>query len=84
MVPVLNNRFGTLLHTMETTPATVRRAEYFKFNLSDRVMVTEIQRPGRVTALIIDNLGVQYQVALWDNGDRKNIWLFEDEITSRG
>jgi len=56
------------------------RIEHFKFDLNQRVLVREIQRPGRVIALTIDYLGRQYYVALWDNGERRNVWLMEDEI----
>jgi hypothetical protein len=59
------------------------RTEHFKFDLNQRVLVSEIQRPGRVISLIIDNLGVQYQVALWDNGERKTVWLMADELEAR-
>lgn len=56
------------------------RIERFLFDLNDRVFVRELQRPGVVTALTIDYLGPQYQVALWDNGDRKTYWLLADEL----
>jgi hypothetical protein len=62
---------------------TTGRTEHFKFDLNQRVIVTEIQRPGKVIGLIIDNLGTQYQVAVWDNGERKHIWLHADELEER-
>jgi hypothetical protein len=42
-----------------TTPNTIPpskagRVEHFAFDIGDRVMIKEIQRPGRVMALIID------------------------------
>jgi hypothetical protein len=52
----------------------------FRFELKQRVLVKEIQRPGRIDMIQIDNLGVMYRVAVWDNGERKQIWLFDDEI----
>jgi hypothetical protein len=59
------------------------RVEHFKFNLSERVMIREIQRPGRVEALMIDFLGPQYRVAFWDNSKRESTWLSADELESR-
>lgn len=66
---------------MSTQPGLTH---HFKFNLRDKVMVREIQRPGVVEVLSIDNLGVQYRVFYWNNGDRQSVWLSEDEIEHRG
>lgn len=60
------------------------RVEQFKFNLRDKVIIREIQRPGVVEAMIVDNLGAQYRVVYWDNSERKTAWLYADEIDSRG
>jgi hypothetical protein len=62
---------------------TAGRTEHFKFNLSDKVIVKEVQRPGRVESLMIDFLGPQYRVAYWDNGERKTVWLNADELELR-
>lgn len=59
------------------------RTEIFKFDLNDRVMVKEIQRPGKVDALTIDYLGVQYRVGFWENGKRESVWLHADELEAR-
>jgi len=59
------------------------RTETFKFNINDKVLVNEIQRPGVVMALMIDYLGPQYMVYFWDNGDRRKEWLYEGEISTR-
>ncbi len=64
-------------------PELPRRVEPFVFDLNDPVLVREVQRPGRVEALMIDFLGPQYRVAYWDNGDRKTVWLQADELTLR-
>ncbi len=45
---------------------TTGRVEHFKFDLNQRVLIREVQRPGMVEALTIDFLGVQYRVAYWD------------------
>lgn len=59
------------------------RTENFQFDLQQRVMVKEIQRPGVVEALMIDYLGVQYRVAYWDNSDRRTVWLHAAELELR-
>jgi hypothetical protein len=55
----------------------------FEFNLGDKVMIKEIQRPGRIEMIHIDCLGVQYRVAYWDNSKRESNWLFADEVEAR-
>lgn len=65
----------------ETIPA--RRVEHFKFNLEDKVLVREIQRPGVIEAITIDFLGVQYRCVYWDNSERKTVWLKADEMDLR-
>lgn len=55
----------------------------FAFDLNQKVLIREVQRPGMVEALTIDFLGVQYRVAYWDNGDRKTVWLKQDELEAR-
>lgn len=59
------------------------RIETFKFDLNQRVIVREIQRPWKVKSLIIDNLGPQYRVSFWDNGKRESVWLHADELEAR-
>lgn len=59
------------------------RTEHFKFNLNDRVMVREIQRPGRIEALLVDYLGPQYKVVYWGNSKRESTWLAADELDER-
>jgi hypothetical protein len=59
------------------------RQQHFKFDLGDRVLIREIQRPGKVEALMIDFLGVQFRVVYWDNSKRENAWLGEDELDHR-
>ena len=63
-------------------PAT-RRIERFKFNLCDRVLVKEIQRPGVVDTLLIDGLGVQYWVSYWNDSKRERVLMFEWELELR-
>lgn len=55
----------------------------FAFNLEDKVIIREVQRPGMVEAITIDFLGVQYRVIYWDNSERKTAWLRADELEAR-
>lgn len=59
------------------------RAEQFKFDIGDKVLIKDIQRPGKVEALMIDFLGVQYRIVYWDNSKRENAWLGPDELEPR-
>ena len=59
------------------------RVEHFKFDVNDKVIIREVQRPGVVEALTIDFLGPQYRVVYWDNSDRKTVWLKADELERR-
>lgn len=53
------------------------------FSVGDKVMVKEVQRPGRVDMIQLDSVGLQYRIAYWDNSERKNAWLYADEIEPR-
>ena len=64
-------------------PCPPGRIEHFKFDLGDKVIIREVQRPGMIEALTIDFLGVQYRVAYWDNSERKVVWLKDDELNRR-
>lgn len=55
----------------------------FQFNLCDKVILKEIQRPGVIDLLQLDNLGKMYRVAYWDDAERKTVWLYADEIAPR-
>jgi hypothetical protein len=50
------------------------------FNIKQRVLVKEIQRPARVEIIQVDSLGIQYRVCLWEQGKRENVWVYEDEL----
>ena len=54
-----------------------------EFKVGDRVLVKEIQRPGRVEMIQLDFLGIQYRIAFWDNAKRESCWLYADEIEQR-
>lgn len=68
---------------MSESPTVQGRVEHFVFDLGARVIVREIQRPGKIEALIIDNLGPQYRVTYWDNSKRESVWLCADELEAR-
>jgi len=68
--------------TLDITAKT-RRVEHFKFNLCDRVLVKEIQRPGVVDTLLVDGLGVQYWVSYWNDSKRERVLMFEWELELR-
>jgi hypothetical protein len=59
------------------------RTETFAFDLKDRVLIREIQRPGVIESLSIDYLGPQYRVTYWDNSERKSVWLSAEELDER-
>jgi hypothetical protein len=61
----------------------MKRQQTFAFDLNDKVIIKEIQRPGSVEALTIDFLGVQYRVRYFDNSEFKTAWLREDELELR-
>ena len=54
-----------------------------EYKLKDQILIKELQRPGVVQAVILDSLGLQYQIRYWDNSSRECVWLFGDEIEPR-
>lgn len=54
-----------------------------KYQLGDRVIIKEVQRPGRVEAIQMDGLGLMYRVCYWDNSKRESTWLYADELENR-
>lgn len=59
------------------------RVEHFAFDINDKVIIREVQRPGVIEALTIDYLGPQYRVCYWDNSDRRTVWLKAEELELR-
>lgn len=55
----------------------------FKFSLKDKVLIKEIQRPGNIELIQFSALGIEYRVCYWDNGDRKQVWVYEDDLEAR-
>lgn len=51
-----------------------------KFDIREDVLITQINRAGVIKAIIVDSLGLQYQVHYWDNSQRETVWLFGEEL----
>lgn len=60
-----------------------QHTQQFDFSLGDKILVKEVQRPGRVELIQVDFTGVQYRVTYWDNSKREVVWLYTDEIEAR-
>jgi hypothetical protein len=56
----------------------------FIFGLGQKVIVTEIARPGVVVAMRLDCFGKQVLVACWNDGSRVETWVYEWELEARG
>jgi hypothetical protein len=59
---------------------TKRVSINFNFDIGDEVEVIAIEMTGRVTGLLANVDGKQYQVAYWNNRERKCAWMLEWEI----
>lgn len=55
---------------------------YF-YNIGAKVTISETNHPGVVTGLLSDSQGHQYRVVWWNNGERRQEWLYEYEIQPR-
>ena len=53
----------------------------FKHNIGDEVIITDIDRPGRIESLCQDICGKQYRVVYWHDGQRRSEWMHEWEIS---
>jgi len=51
-----------------------------KFELKAKVKITELNRPGRVIAIFMSEIGTQYQVRYFDNQEAKTVNFYEDEL----
>lgn len=52
----------------------------FHHPIGAHVKIVETDHPGIVTGLLMDSLGDQYRVVWWNNGERKQEWLYSYEI----
>lgn len=51
-----------------------------KFNLKDKVKIIDLDWKGIIIAIFIGDLGVQYKVRYFYNGEAKEVYFFEDEL----
>lgn len=54
-----------------------------KFDLEQRVTITELQRPGVVVGISIESRGIQYEVRYFDNSEARQVYFFEWELKSK-
>lgn len=48
--------------------------------LNDHVTIKELDRPGIIRGVQHDTSGTTYRVSFWGNGERKEIWVYADEL----
>lgn len=56
------------------------RTQVFRFDLKDKVRLIDINRPGQVTGLLVEDTGVQYRVTFWNDSVRRVEWVYDHEI----
>jgi hypothetical protein len=54
----------------------------YAYAIGDHVRICATEHPGQVTGLLTDSNGPQYRVVWWNNGERKQEWLYEYEVES--
>lgn len=60
--------------------AEMTHPQEFRFSIKEWVVIKEILKKARVELIQIDYLGVTYRLVYWDGGERKQVWVYEDEI----
>jgi hypothetical protein len=58
----------------------VSRLVDFEYDLGERVRVAAIDVLGRVDSLTLDNMGKQYRVVYWNDGQRQSVWVYPYEL----
>lgn len=56
----------------------------FIYGIGQKILVKEIQRPGVVTCMRVTSFGKECLVAYWNDGNRKEEWMYEWELEPRG
>lgn len=51
-----------------------------KFDLHDRVRITQLETDGRVVGIYVSEVGTQYNVRYFFNGDARTVYFFPDEL----
>ena len=52
----------------------------FKFEIGQEVTIIALSRPGHVRAINISKEATTYWVHYWNNGERYQEWVYEEEI----
>jgi len=52
-----------------------------KYNIDEKVNITELERKGRILSIWITPKGVKYEVRYFDDAQPKETYFFEDEIS---
>lgn len=52
----------------------------FKFNLDDRVKITELDAPGIIKSIWIGDRGVRYEVRYFHNGKAEEVYFYDFEL----
>lgn len=53
-----------------------------QFAPRDRVVLVEVNRPGRVEEVSFTTGQTAFKVSYWDDGERKTVWVYVDEIVA--
>lgn len=51
------------------------------FSIKDRVLIKELEKKGRVTAMFIDSGGITYRVAFFDSSERREYYFQEQDLS---
>lgn len=52
-----------------------------KFDILQRVCITEIDAPATILKIQYEGVAVLYNLDYWWNGEIKNVWLYERELS---
>lgn len=56
--------------------------KHFIFDIGQQVRITELQWNGIVISIFISEIGIQYNVRYFWNGEAKTVYFFEHELKS--
>ena len=54
-----------------------------KYTIGEFVALKEIEIVGRVVEILYKTADIQYKVVYWYDGNRKEIWVYDWEITKK-
>lgn len=55
----------------------------FRHSLGDEVRILKLSRPATVTGLAVFGATKQYRVVWWNEGERKEEWLYAEELEAQ-